>query len=253
LGVLKVGDFGEISAFDWWPSFSNDEWVRLTLSGVFGVAIGDYLFVSALKRLGAGFLAIVDCLYAPTAMVVAFVLFGEVVPGLVLLGGALVVSAVFISSSEEAKVKAGRSNLLIGVLQAFLSLLVMIVAALVVRDIYRDYSVMWVVGYRFTISAVVLLIWFAIRGWIGEVWNIWRAKELKYLLLGSFLGPFLASFLWFMGFKYALAGKAAILNQLSTVFIFLLGAWVLKEPLTPKRVLAIVLAFFGAVLVGISG
>jgi len=40
-----------------------------------------------------------------------------------------------------------------------------------------------------------------------------------------------------------------VLNQLSTIFIFVLAAVFLKEPLTPRRTVALVMAVSGAVLV----
>jgi drug/metabolite transporter (DMT)-like permease len=39
------------------------------------------------------------------------------------------------------------------------------------------------------------------------------------------------------------------LNQLSNIFIFILAALVLKEPVTLRRLIAIILAFGGALLV----
>jgi drug/metabolite transporter (DMT)-like permease len=52
--------------------------------------------------------------------------------------------------------------------------------------------------------------------------------------------------------KYTLVSLAAILNQLSTVFIFLLAAIFLKEPVTVSRILAILLATVGAILAAVS-
>jgi drug/metabolite transporter (DMT)-like permease len=51
------------------------------------------------------------------------------------------------------------------------------------------------------------------------------------------------------GFKYLEAGRAAIFNQLSTVFIILLAYFLLGEQLTKRKLIGVVLALVGALLV----
>ena len=69
------------------------------------------------------------------------------------------------------------------------------------------------------------------------------------LILGSILGTFLSVIFWLAGYKYTLAGRAAIYNQLSTIFIILMAAIFLKEAMTRRKWLAVSCAFFGALLV----
>jgi drug/metabolite transporter (DMT)-like permease len=57
---------------------------------------------------------------------------------------------------------------------------------------------------------------------------------------------------WLGGFKYTLASVSAILNQLSTIFLFVLAAIFLKEPLTPRRTIAVAMAVIGALLVTVG-
>ena len=72
-----------------------------------------------------------------------------------------------------------------------------------------------------------------------------------YLIIGSFLGTFLSVILWLAGYKYTLAGRAAIYNQLSTIFIIILAAIILKEVMTKKKWAAVTLALTGAFIVSI--
>jgi drug/metabolite transporter (DMT)-like permease len=53
---------------------------------------------------------------------------------------------------------------------------------------------------------------------------------------------------WLAGFKYTLVSVAAILNQLATIFTFVLAAIFLKEPVTLSRLVAIALAATGALM-----
>jgi drug/metabolite transporter (DMT)-like permease len=65
----------------------------------------------------------------------------------------------------------------------------------------------------------------------------------------SILGPFLATLFWVAGFKHLTAGRAAIFNQLSTVFIVVLAYLVLKEKFTMRKTVGVVLAVAGSLVV----
>ena len=67
----------------------------------------------------------------------------------------------------------------------------------------------------------------------------------------SILGTFLSVIFWLLGYKYTLAGRAAIYNQLSTIFIIIMAAIFLKEAMTRRKWLAVTCALFGAVLVSV--
>ena len=72
------------------------------------------------------------------------------------------------------------------------------------------------------------------------------------MIVGAFMGTFLSVSFWLAGFKYTLAGRAAIYNQLSTILITLLAVIFLKEHLNFRSWVAVILAMVGAVLVSTS-
>jgi drug/metabolite transporter (DMT)-like permease len=51
--------------------------------------------------------------------------------------------------------------------------------------------------------------------------------------------------LWLAGYKFTLASIAAILNETASIFILLLAALWLKEPLTRRAITGVVLTFGG--------
>jgi len=69
------------------------------------------------------------------------------------------------------------------------------------------------------------------------------------MLSGSFLGGYAALIVWMAGMKYAMVSEASVLNQMNSVFIFILGVIILKEPATLKKILALGIAFCGVILV----
>jgi len=57
---------------------------------------------------------------------------------------------------------------------------------------------------------------------------------------------------WITGMKYTLTGIASILNQTSTVFILLFATLFLREPFTRRKLIALVLAITGIVVVTLA-
>ena len=55
----------------------------------------------------------------------------------------------------------------------------------------------------------------------------------------SVCGNFIALLFWVAGMKYTTASQAGILNQMSTIFIFILAAIFLKEKITVNRSIAV--------------
>ena len=74
-------------------------------------------------------------------------------------------------------------------------------------------------------------------------------RHWGYVVSGSWFGAYAAMFLWLGGMKYTQASTASALNQTSNIFIFVLAALLLREPITPVRTIGIVLGVAGAYLV----
>ena len=66
------------------------------------------------------------------------------------------------------------------------------------------------------------------------------------------MGTYLSVIFWLAGYKYTLAGRAAIYNQLSTIFIIVLARIFLKESFNFKKIIGLIFAIIGAILVTIA-
>jgi drug/metabolite transporter (DMT)-like permease len=77
-------------------------------------------------------------------------------------------------------------------------------------------------------------------------------ENLKVLVPAAILASTISMELWMAGMKYTQASIASALNQLNTIFIFILAAIFLKERVSLVKLAAVVLAFAGAVLVSVS-
>ncbi len=222
---------------------------RLVVSAVLGITIADTLFAAALNRLGASLQALADCIYSPSMVAVGFLFFGEKLGTWELFGGALVVAGVAVGMRKTEDVRSNR-ELVSGVILAASAHVIMAVGILMVRDVIRDQPVVWVSAFRFLVATIVLASFACIRWPAKEVFLGFRRRNIwKIMIPMSFLGPFLGTMFWTAGFKYTTAGRAAIFNQLATVFIITLAVILLKERLTLRKILGVVLAVGGALLV----
>jgi drug/metabolite transporter (DMT)-like permease len=69
---------------------------------------------------------------------------------------------------------------------------------------------------------------------------------------GSVFATYLGISFWIIGMSLTNASTASILNQTATIFILIFARIFLKEPLTQRRVIAILIAMMGAYLVFIG-
>ena len=220
LNVLKnfIGVFGFILTIILFsipsPNFSQQDIFTLALSGFLGILIADGLFLESLRRLGSGISAVVSTIYTPTVFIIAFILFNETINLHSYIGGVLVLGGITISVFQPPK-------------------------TIKKRDLY--------IGILFGIMANILK-----SGIKLVIQKFKQGLTNQYVILGAFLGTYLSVIFWLAGYKYTLAGKAAIYNQLSTVFIIILARVFLKEPMTSKKIIGVSLAIFGAMIVSVS-
>ncbi len=246
--VIAIPLVGE----SFFPSLSACNYLRLTVSAILGITIADTLYAAALNRLGASLQALAGVMYSPSMVAVGFLLFGEMLGRWELLGGVLVVSGVAVGMRKTEDVHSER-DLVVGIIMAVSSHLIMAFGILMVRDVIREHSVVWLSAYRFLVATVVLIAVASIRLPIREVFLGFRRRDIwKIMIPMSFLGPFMGTMFWTAGFKHTTAGRAAIYNQLSTVFIIILAVLFLRERLTKRKILGVLLAVCGAILVAMQ-
>ncbi len=221
----------------------------LLLSGVLGIAVSDTLFFHALNRLGASLTAIVDCFYSPFVIALSFVLLGERLSPIQLLGAALVVSAVLTLSKEGKAEKIARRDLVLGILYGILAMFFVAFGIVMVKPVLAGISVFWATFVRIAGGAAALgiLVPF-LRNRRAVLAPLFEPRNWRALVPAAFFGSYLSLILWMGGMKYAKASVAAVLNQLNTIFIVIIAAIFLREKLTGWKLLAVVLALFGAYL-----
>ena len=233
------------------PIFSQKDIFTLALSGVLGILIADGLFLESLRRLGSGISAVVSTIYTPTVFIIAFILFRESINLQSYIGGTLVLGGITISVFQPPNAVKKR-DLYVGILFGIMANILTAYSVLIVKPIMKNNSVVYVALYRFSVGFFFGILINLLKSGIKPVVQKFKqGLTNRYVVLGAILGTYLSVIFWLAGYKYTLAGRAAIYNQLSTVFIIILARIFLKEPMTSYKVIGVSLAILGAIIVSI--
>lgn len=223
------------------------DWLRLIVSGVVGLAIADTLLFEGLKRVGAARVAVIDTVYAPLMILLSWAFLGER-PGVwFLFGAAAVVAGVALATLERSKEGAVGRDHWVGSLYVLGAILGTASGVLLSKPVLERSDLVEVTWTRLVAGTVGLLLFVAVRSdWrsAGEAFRpapVWRT-----LVPGAFVGTYLSLIFWLGGFKWADASVASVLNQIATVYILVLARVVLGETLRARQVAGGVLAAAGA-------
>jgi uncharacterized membrane protein len=219
------------------------------ISGVIGLGIGDALFLKSLNLLGAGLSAIVSCLWAPFIAGMSIIFLHEHLSVLQIMGIVLVAAAVPVATLRTRS-GISRRDLGWGLFWGVLAIITMAVGIVMIKPLLEVSPLLWVTEVRLAGALTVLIIGLLFYPKRRAVLATLAIKRgWGFTIAGSIVGAYLAMITWLGGMKYALASVASALNQVSTLFTFILAFVILREPLTARRVAGIILAFAGAALV----
>lgn len=231
------------------PQLDGRQWCLVIASGVLGIGVADTCYFHALNRLGAGRIGILGNLFSPFVITLSFVFLDERLSLLQGAGFALVMMGVVLVHRRARRPVEGTapipwSGLLLGVLAIFLNA----AGVVMIKRVLEDGPFFWIAQLRLLAALLPMAIawhWFARwrksppRG-VAPPWGL--------LLLGAFLGQYLAMLLWLGGYRYTDASVASVLNETASVFILLFAWWLLREPLERAKLLGVTLTFAGVSL-----
>jgi drug/metabolite transporter (DMT)-like permease len=230
--------------------FTTDEILLLLASGALGIGIADTFFFMSLNLLGASLSAIVDCLYSPSIIFLAFIWLGESLTGIQIIGVGMIISAVLTISRADKSGTINRRNLLLGILWGALAMFTMAIGIVMIKPLLNRSPLLPLTEIRLIGGGIILAIVFIFHPRRRKIATPRLTRRgWTYLLVGSFLGAYCALLLWLAGMKYTQTSIAAALNQTSNIFIFIFAALFLKEPITKRRMVGIILGVAGAFMV----
>lgn len=233
------------------PDKPAQDWLLLAGSGLLGITVADILFFMALNRLGASLSAIVECLYLPSVLFFSFLFLGERLSTAAILGGLLVLTAVLVGSADNMKPSSPLKDrsILSGIIIGSLSIIFLSIGIIMIKELLNHTEVFWATLVRVTAGMISLLFLVCFHPKRRDYFRELIPSRAWFTAFpASLSGNYFALLCWVGGMKYTSASRAAIFNQMSTIFIFILAAIFLKEKITARKTAAIVLAVAGACL-----
>ncbi|MEZ4705333.1 MAG: DMT family transporter [Bdellovibrionota bacterium] len=232
------------------PTAPWQHYALFCISGILGIAVADTLFFAGLNILGAGRSALMECLYSPFVIFFSFLLLGQNISWMDALGGFFILLSIPLTSKDHRKHPIGLSDFLKGVGLASSAMALMALGIVIVTPLLPKYSVFWVTALRTLAGLVALGTFSMLRSDRKKIWSIFKPQAIwKLAVPNCFLASYPSMVLWIASFTFAKANVAALLTQLSSVFTVLLAVPFLAEPLTRKKIVALVCAMVGVALI----
>ena len=225
----------------------------LAFSGVIGITIADVLFLKSLNILGTSRSSILNTIYSPVVIILAYFILDETLTLIHIFGGILILGSIFYLSvnPEKNEIQNINQGLILGVIAYSL----MAVGIIIVKPILTTFSnsidaQLWIILYRLVpgtlLSYLTMSIMVDKKKIISQLSN---RKVWPIILLGSFLGTYVGFAMWIIGMAKTTASIASILNQTSTIFIAFFGWLILKEKFSTKMMVCFLIAIIGAFII----
>lgn len=228
-----------------WPQMPPRDIALVLASGVLGIAVADTLYFRALNELGAGRMGVIGNLYSPLVLIMGFLWLDERLGARQWLGFGLVGLGVLLVSRPPSEWRTQPTHTLRGVLIGMGAITLMAIAIVMVKRILEEQPLLWITLLRLAGAVGGLLLiaaWPAMRRH-----RAFDARQVPWhrLVLAALIGQGLSMVFWLGGYKYTSASVAAILNESASVFLVILAALWLREPLGRRGVVGVLLTFSG--------
>lgn len=231
------------------PYYTSTELLLVLFSGLFGIAIADTWYLTALNMMGASRTGIVSSLFSPFVIFLSAIFLGERLVPWQWLGFALVMAGAILVTWRANRASVDKAHLRKGLAYAVGAVFMMAVGIVMVKEILETRSFLWTMGLRFVGGIAGMLVFLMIGGrWMNAVRNFRKPQPWGTIMLASFLGAYFALILWLAGYKMIDASVASILNETNVVFIVFLAWLILGEHVNRRKLAGMALTIGGVVI-----
>ena len=236
---------------------STETWFWLVLSGLVGFVIGDQFLFQAFVIVGARISMLVMAFVPPITALLGWLILGETLTRLNLLGMALTISGVSLvvlkRETATGKIHKARklklSYPLMGILLAFGGAVGQSVGLVLSKFGMKDYNAFAASQIRVFAGLIGFAILFSIRNKWSIVWKgLKDRKGMINLSVGSIFGPFLGVSFSLLAIQYTTTGVASTIMAIIPILIIPPAVIFFNEKVNTKEVLGAVIAVAGVVM-----
>ena len=240
----------------WYDEFLLSDYLTIIISGILGMGIGDSLFIYALSRIKANQAAIIDTFAPVINYILSFLILGTILSISQTIGAFIVVSAILFITYEnridKKQENVDKTGILIQLLATISSCYGIVILKPVLDKVIDSVQLqIWVTVFRLLPGMVIAWVIFFLQKDSSLLFTrIYNKHILKKMILGSFLGTFMALSFWIIG--YANISKppiASIIGQTAVIFIAIFSSIFLKEKISKIKFFSIIIAIIGVVIV----
>jgi len=236
------------------PSVSNIQFFYLAVSGIIGLAMGDFTYFGALIAIGPRKTTLIYSMAPIFSLIGGYFILMEMPSLLSLLGVFLVLIGVWVVIIEREGEEEEKRNKIKGVLLGITA-----AASQGIGVVISKYGMLKIGNPVEPISATLIrivvataVIWIALLLW-KKPQDIIRTFQdtyaMKLTILASFIGPFLG--LWFsmISINYAQVGIASTLMSLTPVMIIPVMYFLYGEKTNARGILGVIIAVVGVAMI----
>lgn len=230
---------------------ARQDFLNLFFSGLIGLGIADLLFLYCLKKVGAGWTAVVETSYTPFVFLFSLVLLSESISQQEAFGAVIIVGALFFVSFEKSFDKnVSKTDFGLGIAAGIASLFLVAFGVVLTKLSLDSVPLLHAVEIRLLGGVIMpLVILLARPNRIKkDLMQVLEYPNKAKLFWISMVGTYLTLILWVAGFKFQKATITAVLNQTSTVFTLIASAMIFKEKITRTKLWISGLAIIGVII-----
>ena len=196
-------------------------WTWLGLSGLVGLVIGDLFLFQSFVDVGGRISMLIMTLSPPLSTLLSYLILGEVLSTLDMIGMMITVSAVmFVIVMKRSKDEELHPHVIRGVVFAFVGALGQALGLILSKKGMGDYNAFAATQIRLIAAFVGFTVLYLIRKEFKNVRLALKDRQaMKVISIGSFFGPFLGVGLSLLALQYTEVGVTATIQQINVILI----------------------------------
>ncbi len=229
---------------------SNEAILWLSLSGLVGLVIGDLFLFQAFVDLGGRISLLIYCSTPVISAILGLVFFDEILSTRQIIGIVIALSAIsFVILLKQNGKEQLHPHVKRGIAFAFLGALTQAIGLALSKEGFGDLNPFAATQVRVVTAIVGFVIYISIIGkWSNVKVAFKNSKAIKFILLGSFFGPFLGVTSSILALRYTSLGVSTTIAQLNVILIIPFSMILFKEKVNFKEILAAFVALVGVSL-----